>query len=275
MLNDIKEITMTTVEIAAMTGKRHDNVLRDADRVVTQVGALKSEATESSYTTAQGKVLRMLVLNKHMVFTLITGYDTGLRHTVVGRWIELEQSANPAFASQAITATLNDLQTRVDAMAPAYDEHVRKGRTSGYTWREACRLAGVENPDKVLAMLVDKGLARRSNGLTHLAPKFIERGYAKRVSKANKAIQLTGHLFKVTLKGVDEWLRPNAENIAKALIEHRKPRPVIDSDGYVIDIKGYGSERMTVWDVANSPNDVNQVQREAHERKQQALNESA
>ncbi|MBD9459085.1 MULTISPECIES: Rha family transcriptional regulator [Pseudomonas] len=255
MFNGIKEITMTTIEIAAMTGKRHDHVLRDVDRVIAQVGAPKSGATESSYATAQGKVLRMLVLKKHMVFTLITGYDTGLRHTVVGRWIELEQSANPAFASQAITATLNDLQTRVDAMAPAYDEHVRKGRTSGYTWREACRLAGVENPDKVLAMLVDKGLARRSNGLTSLAPKFIERGDAKRVSKANKAIQLTGHLFKVTLKGVDEWLRPNAENIAKALIEHRKPRPVVDNDGYVIDIKGEGAARMTT---AHLPKEVTQ-----------------
>lgn len=243
------EVTMTTVEIAAMTGKRHDNVLRDADRAVARVGALKSEATESIYTTAQGKVLRMLVLNKHMVFTLITGYDTGLRHTVVGRWIELEQSANPAFASQAITATLNDLQTRVDAMAPAYDEHVRKGRTSGYTWREACRLAGVENPDKVLAMLVDKGLARRVNGLTSLAPKFIERGDAKRVSAANKVIRMTGHLFRVTLKGVNEWLRPNAENIAKALIEHSKPRVVTDDDGYVIDIKGEGGANITIADL--------------------------
>lgn len=30
MLTNNQEITMTTVEIAAMTGKRHDNVLRDA-----------------------------------------------------------------------------------------------------------------------------------------------------------------------------------------------------------------------------------------------------
>lgn len=255
MLNGIKEITMTTVEIAAMTGKRHDNVLRDAHAIVEKVNALKSEAIDTVYIDGRGREKPMLVMNKQMVFTLITGYDTGLRYTVVGRWIELEQSANPAFASQAITDTLIDLQTRVDAMAPAYDEHVRKGRTSGYTWREACRLAGVENADKVLAMLVDKGLARRSNGLTSLAPKFIERGDAKRVSKANKAIQLTGHLFKVTLKGVDEWLRPNAENIAKALIEHRKPRPVVDNDGYVIDIKGEGAARMTT---AHLPKEVTQ-----------------
>lgn len=255
MFNGIKEITMTTVEIAAMTGKRHDNVLRDAHAIVAKVNALKSEecsnndqstgAIEATYLDGRKAERPMLVLNKHMVFTLITGYDTGLRYTVVGRWIELEQAANPAFASQAITETLIDLQTRVDAMAPAYDEHVRKGTTTGYTWREACRLAGVANPDKVMEMFISTGRAAKRKDLTRMHPKYAKSGWVREVSTSNKAIQLTGHLFKVTLKGINEWLRPNAENIAKGLIEHRKPRPVVDTDGYVIDIKGDGAARMT------------------------------
>ena len=259
MLNGIKEITMTTVEIAAMTGKRHDNVLRDAHAIVAKVNALKSEecsnndqstgAIEATYLDGRKAERPMLVLNKHMVFTLITGYDTGLRYTVVGRWIELEQAANPAFASQAITETLIDLQTRVDAMAPAYDEHVRKGTTTGYTWREACRLAGVANPDKVMEMFISTGRAAKRKDLTRMHPKYAKSGWVREVSTSNKAIQLTGHLFKVTLKGINEWLRPNAENIAKGLIEHRKPRPVVDTDGYVIDIKGDGAARMTIADL--------------------------
>ena len=259
MFNGIKEITMTTVEIAAMTGKRHDNVLRDAHAIVAKVNALKSEecsnndqstgAIEATYLDGRKAERPMLVLNKHMVFTLITGYDTGLRYTVVGRWIELEQAANPAFASQAITETLIDLQTRVDAMAPAYDEHVRKGTTTGYTWREACRLAGVANPDKVMEMFISTGRAAKRKDLTRMHPKYAKSGWVREVSSSNKAIQLTGHLFKVTLKGINEWLRPNAENIAKGLIEHRKPRPVVDTDGYVIDIKGDGAARMTIADL--------------------------
>ena len=249
MLNGIKEITMTTIEIAAMTGKRHDHVLRDAHAIVEKVNAPKSGAVESNYEDRKGESRRMLVLNKHMVFTLITGYDTGLRYTVVGRWIELEQAANPAFASQAITETLIDLQTRVDAMAPAYDEHVRKGTTTGYTWREACRLAGVANPDKVMEMFISTGRAAKRKDLTRMHPKYAKSGWVREVSTSNKAIQLTGHLFKVTLKGINEWLRPNAENIAKGLIEHRKPRPVVDTDGYVIDIKGEGAASMTIADL--------------------------
>ncbi|WP_186350685.1 hypothetical protein [Pseudomonas fragi] len=69
------------------------------------------------------------------------------------------------------------------------------------------------------------------------------------MSSAYAYIQLTGHLFKVTLKGINDWLRPNAENIAKGLIEHRKPRPVVDTDGYVIGIKGDGAARMTIADL--------------------------
>lgn len=258
-MTDLKTITMTTVEIAAMTGKTHRHVLRDADRAIEQVLKARNEdspnmgappgATEATYQSAQNKAVRMLILNKQMVFTIITGYDTALRYTVVGRWIELEQAANPAFGSQAITDTLIDLQSRVDMMAPAYAEHTRKGTREGYTWREACRLAGVENPDKVLAMLKDKGLARTSKGLTELHPKYTERGHVKAVNRRSQAVQLTGNLFRVTHKGLTEWLQPNAEAIAKALKDHLKVRPVVDGDGFVVDIVGEGASGKSVQDI--------------------------
>lgn len=107
-MTDLKTITMTTVEIAAMTSKRHDHVLRDADRALELIGKSRAPtlgsqitdegtgAVEGTYEN-RGKQYRMLTLNKQMVFTIITGYDTALRFTVVGRWIELEQAANPAF----------------------------------------------------------------------------------------------------------------------------------------------------------------------------------
>ncbi|MBM1192687.1 Rha family transcriptional regulator [Pseudomonas weihenstephanensis] len=257
MLNTMNEITMSTVEIAAMTGKRHDNVLRDADRAIELVtGKMASDlrasigATEAIYQDAYKRDKRMLVLNKQMVFTVITGYDTSLRYTIIGRWIELELAANPAFGSQAITDTLIDLQSRVDMMAPAYAEHTRKGTREGYTWREACRLADVEHPDKVLAMFKAKGLVRTSEGLTEIHPKYIERGHAKAVNQRNKAVKLTGHLFRITHKGLTEWLQPKSELIAKALKDHLKVRPVLDEDGFVVAITGEGSNGQTVFDIA-------------------------
>lgn len=261
-MTDLKTITitMTTVEIAAITGKRHDNVLRDAGTAIelvekSRTSKLRSQITdrdtgavEGTYEN-RGKQYRMLTLNKQMVFTIITGYDTALRYTVVGRWIELEQAVNPAFGSQSITDTLIDLQSRVDMMAPAYAEHTRKGTREGYTWREACRLADVANPDKVLAMLKDKGLARTSKGLTELHPKYTERGHAKAVNRRSQAVQLTGNLFRITHKGLTEWLQPNAQAIAQALKDHLKVRPVVDADGFVVDIVGEGASGKMVQDV--------------------------
>jgi len=219
-MNMINTVTMTTVEIAELTGKRHDNVLRDARAIVDHVNALKSEAVESTYKDRKGEPRPMLILDKHLTFTLITGYDTGLRYNVVGRWIELEQAANPAFAAQAITETLKDLQNRVDAMAPVYDEHVRKGRTVGYSWREACRLADIEHPDKLLALMITQGKARKTTqGHTQLHPQYEQAGFIKTLKPSNLVVSKNGgHLFKITHKGLNKWLKSKAEVMNNAVI---------------------------------------------------------
>ena len=265
-MTTLNTITMTTVEIAAMTGKRHDNVLRDADRAIELVNKSRAsnlrsqvgnsevasdlrasiDATEGTFEN-RGKQYRMLVLNKHMVFTIITGYDTALRHTVIGRWIELEQAANPAFASQAITETLNDLQTRVDAMAPAYDEHVRKGRSVGYSWREACRLAGIDHPDKLMALMIRYKKARKNlHGHTEINPSYVKKGYVTVLKPSNLIVKANGgHLFKVTSKGLTEWLSANACEINASVLEANRPKAVVDDQGFTVDITGDNTSGMT------------------------------
>lgn len=71
MISTPTDITMTTVEIAAMTGKQHKNVLRDVDRAIAnvtkaQVNQLKSEpvdlgASEATYLDAYKRDKRMLI----------------------------------------------------------------------------------------------------------------------------------------------------------------------------------------------------------------------
>lgn len=46
-MNMTNTVTMTTVEIAELTGKAHNNVLRDARKIIGMVNALKSELVES------------------------------------------------------------------------------------------------------------------------------------------------------------------------------------------------------------------------------------
>jgi phage regulator Rha-like protein len=71
-------LTMSTLEIAGLTGKRHDHVLRDADKMLAELelGAPKFGA---SYLTEQNKTVRLLNLPKRECLILVSGYSAEVR----------------------------------------------------------------------------------------------------------------------------------------------------------------------------------------------------
>ncbi len=91
---------MSSREIAELTGKSHDNVLRDA-RVLVAGGVLKTE--ETPYIHPQnGQTYPEFLLDERDSLVLVSGYDAALRARIIDRWIELE--SKPAFD----VASLND-----------------------------------------------------------------------------------------------------------------------------------------------------------------------
>ena len=95
-MNDLTTITtmtgrtMASREIAELTGKRHDNILRDIKTLIEQgaITALNFEA--STYTDASGKSNPEYLLDFDATMTLVTGYNANLRAAVIRRWRELE-----------------------------------------------------------------------------------------------------------------------------------------------------------------------------------------
>lgn len=86
------EQTMSSREISKVTGKRHDNVLRDCDFLnesYTQLSLLKIE--ESNYVADNGQTYREYLLTRMQTFDLMTGYNLELRIKVNRRWEELEK----------------------------------------------------------------------------------------------------------------------------------------------------------------------------------------
>ena len=85
-------LTMTSREIAELTGKRHDNVMRDTRNMLLELygeeGVLKFEDTLTD--PQNGQAYAVFNLDHEHTMTLITGYSIKLRHAVVGRWKELE-----------------------------------------------------------------------------------------------------------------------------------------------------------------------------------------
>jgi len=104
-------ISMTSLELAEFSGKRHANVLRDIEKMIRAIPELiehnsnlssspKLEhsphlgcapVTESIYTSADNRHRKMYVLDKHATMTLAMGWSAPLRYRVSIRLDELEQ----------------------------------------------------------------------------------------------------------------------------------------------------------------------------------------
>lgn len=102
--------TMSSLEIAELTDKRHDNVMRDTRTMLVALhgegGLLRFEDTYRNPQNGQDYPCFRLPYDETM--TLITGYSIPLRAAVVRRWRELEEAkpalpnfSNPAEAARA------------------------------------------------------------------------------------------------------------------------------------------------------------------------------
>lgn len=101
-MNDVSvipvKLTMTSREIATLTGKRHDNVLRDARAMLAELhgegGVLSFEGTHRD--PQNGQEYPVLALPKRETLILVSGYSVAMRAKIIDRWQELEaQAADP------------------------------------------------------------------------------------------------------------------------------------------------------------------------------------
>lgn len=92
-------LTMSTLEIAELTDKRHDNVMRDARKMLAELHGgdrlLRFEGTvERSNPSGGAPILSpVLRLPKRETLVLVSGYSTELRARIIDRWMELEDAA--------------------------------------------------------------------------------------------------------------------------------------------------------------------------------------
>jgi phage antirepressor YoqD-like protein len=96
-------LTMSTLEIAELTGKRHDHVLRDADLMLADLGETAPKFG-AFYKGENGKEARCLNLPKRECLILVSGYSVELRARIIDRWMELEAAvaAPPADPTHAL-----------------------------------------------------------------------------------------------------------------------------------------------------------------------------
>ncbi|MGT1162907.1 Rha family transcriptional regulator [Salmonella enterica subsp. enterica serovar Enteritidis] len=105
--------TMSSREIAELTGKRHDNVLRDIEKMARDLDildSLKFEVFEEINNLGLQVQRKVYKLNKEETLILVSGYSIKMRAAIIRRWQELESQVskpalpdftNPAEAARA------------------------------------------------------------------------------------------------------------------------------------------------------------------------------
>ena len=96
-------LTMSSLEIAELTGKRHDHVMVD---IVKMLKDLEIHAPDFSgtYKTARGNEYKCYNLPKRETLILVSGYSVAMRARIIDRWQELEEKQTPATPKTYIEA---------------------------------------------------------------------------------------------------------------------------------------------------------------------------
>jgi len=105
---NVSRTTMSSREIAELTGKRHPDVKRDIQAMAAE---LEEDASTFAhiYLDSMNREQTEYLLDKELTDTLLTGYSAKMRRAVVRRWTELEaQESKPTFD---YVAALNDPRT--------------------------------------------------------------------------------------------------------------------------------------------------------------------
>ncbi|WBT04807.1 phage regulatory protein/antirepressor Ant [Brevundimonas vesicularis] len=122
---------MSSVEIAELTGKRHDHVMRD---IKVMLDELQTPAPNfgGSYLGANRRQFPCFNLPRRECLILVSGYSVELRARIIDRWEELERTAqkptidlnNPSHLRLLLADYANDkmeMQAQIADLTPKAD----------------------------------------------------------------------------------------------------------------------------------------------------------
>jgi len=82
--------TMSSREIAELTSKRHDHIIRDIEKMLDEL-EIAHPKFGGSYIDATGRSLKCYNLPKRESLILVSGYNIKMRAAIIDRWQELEE----------------------------------------------------------------------------------------------------------------------------------------------------------------------------------------
>lgn len=172
-LMNTESLTMSSREIAELTGKRHDHVIRDVRKMFEDLGQMDCPQKWGEYKDSTGRTLPMSLLDKNESMCLVAGYSAKLRMAIIDRWQELEskQPELPATFAEALQLAANqakeieDKNRLIEKQAPAvkFVESYTQADTGSKGFREVAKLLKVKE-NVFRKFLVDNKIMYRLAG---------------------------------------------------------------------------------------------------------------
>lgn len=123
--------TMSSREIAELTGKQHKHVMADVRSMCDQLGVDSAEFS-AQYQDSTGRSLPCFELDRYHTEVLVTGYDVRRRAAVIKRWHDLESGkAAPRGTSASIPATTALCELAITVLRPSDSGKVIMLRKAG------------------------------------------------------------------------------------------------------------------------------------------------
>ncbi|MDR3064709.1 MAG: phage antirepressor KilAC domain-containing protein [Comamonas sp.] len=146
-------LTMSSREIAELTGKDHFHVMRDLRVMHGQLGDLFGGSIHPWIHPQNGQTYDEYLLDKDTSLTLLLGYDPVARMKVVKRWQELEAQQAPRLpqtmaqalrlaAEQAEQIEAQQEQLALAAPKVAFVDRYVAATSGEKGFREVCKLLG-------------------------------------------------------------------------------------------------------------------------------------
>ena len=202
-------VSMTSVEIAELTGKEHKHVLRDIRNMVEELNGSKTEQRDSGsstlsselngskfgrvgeevYKDAKGESRTMYRLDRKHTFILVAGYSVHLRakcydhiQTLERRVLQLEEQKTRAAAQSA--------------------------NRRGVTWGDYCKTYGLPAQKLMTALLQHRGLFRKNpiSNEWSVNPKYSD--CFRIIKPADQKFSAGGYNLRFTAKGLEVFGKP-------------------------------------------------------------------
>lgn len=150
------EMTMCSRDIADLTGKRHDHVMADINKMIEWIGDTCPDFSGELPDT-YGRPQKVYNLPKRETLILVSGYSIDLRAKIIDRWQELESQQKPAIPKTYAAALLEAgrlalevekqaEQLRIAAPKVEFVEKYIDSSSGSLGFRKVAKLLNVKEP---------------------------------------------------------------------------------------------------------------------------------